>query len=109
MTAGLVLAALAGSGQAVGATAGIISTVAGGPGGPDPGTNVALAYPCGVSFGGGHLYIADTNYRATFGRFVSGAVRQMSPSASELTTVAGNHQLEKYANGGVATGSFVPT
>jgi DNA-binding beta-propeller fold protein YncE len=57
-------------------TAGVISTVAGGVGGPARATQVALA-PCGVSFGAGHLYIA------------SGVVRQVSPGTDRLTTPAG--------------------
>src|ERR1700728_4638246 len=40
------------------ATSGMISTLAGGPGGPENGTNVALQ-PCGVTYGGGHLYISE--------------------------------------------------
>jgi len=40
------------------APAGVISTVAGGVGGPAMGTKVALT-PCEVSFGAGHLFIAD--------------------------------------------------
>src|SRR6266571_3805451 len=65
------------SASAAASTAGVISTVAGGVGGPVRATRVALA-PCGVSFGAGHLYIA-----------ASSVVRQVSPGTDRLTTPAG--------------------
>ena len=65
------------SASAAASTAGVISTVAGGVGGPARATRVALA-PCGVSFGAGHLYIA-----------ASSVVRQVSPGTDRLTTPAG--------------------
>ncbi|HEY2579031.1 MAG TPA: hypothetical protein VGI74_22210, partial [Streptosporangiaceae bacterium] len=104
----VALAGLAGGGRAAGATADVISTAAGGVGGPGSGMSVALGNPCDVSVGNGHIFIADTKFH-TFDRQYSGAVREMSPSSSELTTVAGNGEFEKYANGGVATDSYLPT
>src|SRR6266705_630513 len=65
------------SASAAASTAGVISTVAGGVGGPARASRVALA-PCGVSFGAGHLYIA-----------ASSVVRQVSPGTDRLTTPAG--------------------
>ena len=59
-------------------TAGVISTVAGGVGGPARATGVALSSPCGVSFAAGRLYIAD-----------GGSVRQVNPGTDRLTTPAG--------------------
>jgi trimeric autotransporter adhesin len=118
--AGLLIAALAGGGQAAAASrpdrvgapgarhesaAGVISTVAGGVGGPEAGTDVALAGPCGLSFGGGNLYIGDTSPHQDLD--VSGAVRVMSPGSDLLTTIAGNREHEPYANGIPATQAFV--
>ena len=64
------------SASAASRSPGVISTVAGGVGGPARATRVAVA-PCGVSFGAGHLYIAG------------GVVRQVSPGTDRLTTSAG--------------------
>ncbi len=58
------------------AAAGMISTIAGGVGGPGRATTVSLA-DCGVTFGRGSLYIADTS-----------AVRQVTAN-DYLTTPAG--------------------
>ena len=60
-------------------TAGVITTVAGGVGGPARATSVALIFPCGVSFGGGRLYIAGV-----------GLVRAVDPGTDWLTTPAGS-------------------
>src|SRR5215470_8463073 len=57
--------------------AGTISTIAGGVGGPGPGTKVSVALPCGVSFAAGHLYISQ------------GVVRAVSEATGQLTTPAG--------------------
>src|SRR5215470_10484306 len=86
----LVAAALAGGGPAAaaarpgyvrapraGPTAGVISTVAGGVGGPAKATNVAI-YSCGVSFGAGHLFSAGLS-----------TVRKVTPGTDRLTTPAG--------------------
>lgn len=111
LVAALAAAALAGGGQAAAAahpgstaahpggpaapgasltgTAGIISTVAGGVGGPAKATKVALD-PCGVAFGAGRLYVADT-----------GSVRRVNPGTDWLTTPAGTGiNLGPVANGG---------
>jgi hypothetical protein len=76
---GVTAAALTGS-AAVAASAvpaGTISTIAGGVGGPGLATSLFLAYPCGVTYGAGHLEIADST-----------TIRQVSQSDS-LTTPAG--------------------
>jgi trimeric autotransporter adhesin len=92
VSAALVVAALAGGGPAAaaaqpgdarapqGSAAGIISTVAGGVGGPARATRVAIGPygPCGVSSGGGSVYIGD-HY----------SVRQVDPKTDWLTTPAG--------------------
>jgi len=77
------------------AAGGIISTVAGGVGGPASGTKVALS-PCDVAFAHGHLLIADAARRV-------GAVRAMSPGSSLLTTPAGTHAFGQFRDGGAAT------
>jgi len=56
---------------------GTISTIAGGVGGPGPGTKVSVALPLGVSFAAGHLYISQ------------GVVREVSEVTGRLTTPAG--------------------
>ena len=67
--------------------AGVISTVAGGVGGPGQATKVGMI-PCGVAFGGGHLYIgADT------------AVRKMSLGSASLSTPAGTGALGSGSSG----------
>ncbi len=68
--------------------AGVISTVAGGPGGPARATRVSLSpyqgvgegiqYPCGLAYGAGSVYIAD-GY----------TVRKVNPATDWLTTPAG--------------------
>ena len=77
------------SGQA--ATAGTITTIAGGVGGPGPATSVAVR-ACGVSIGGGSLYVADT-----------WSVRKVSPATDALTTPAGIGAKGPVADGGPAT------
>src|SRR5215467_11751407 len=69
-------AAAPGAGHAT--AAGLISTVAGGAGGPAKARDVALGGLCGVSFGAGRAYFAD-----------SWAVREMNPQTTWLTTPAG--------------------
>ena len=85
------------------ATGAIISTVAGGVGGPARATKVALpaadlAGACGVSFHGGSLYIADFS-----------SVRQVSPQTDKLTTPAGTGSLSPLGNGGPAVKAAVRT
>jgi NHL repeat-containing protein len=60
------------------AAAGDISTVAGGPGGPDPGTAVGLPSACGVTVGPSGLSIGD-----------AADVQHVSLSTGTLTTQAG--------------------
>ncbi len=107
----LVLAAFAGAGQADAATflggsnaagaghtaaTGIISTAAGGVGGPGPATKVGLLAARAVAFAGGYLYIADS------GVAWSGAVRKVSMGTDLLTTPAGNGTALPLGNGGPA-------
>jgi hypothetical protein len=108
MAAGLLcLAALAGAGWAPAlaaarpphpAASGVISTVAGGVGGPAPATDVSLDTLCGVSFGGGALY-AVTDH----------AVRKISPSTGGLTTPAGTGVFSPAGNRGPAVKAGVFT
>ena len=81
------------------ATGGIISTVAGGVGGPGLATKIALASNIGptgaaglggVAFAAGHLYIADTS------------VRQVSAQTDMLTTLAGTGAAGPFGAGGAA-------
>lgn len=57
---------------------GVISTVAGGVGGPGPATSVAML-PCGLRWAGGSLYIGDL-----------WNVRRVSTATGALTTIAGD-------------------
>jgi hypothetical protein len=66
---------------------GIISTVAGGVGGPGPATSVAVS-PCGVGWAGGWLYIGDGS-----------TVRRVSAATDALTTVAGDNAAGDNAAG----------
>src|SRR5690349_3007479 len=92
LAAGTIVRVLAGSGATAlaagaGPGGGIISTVAGGVGGPGAGTGISLSDAnsppggCGtvntVTFGAGNLYIAD------------GSVRKVSERTGLLTTPAG--------------------
>ena len=70
-------AAAPASAPAAASTAGVISTVAGGVGGPGRATAVALR-PCGVAFGAGRLYIGG-----------GASVRAVDPGTDRLTTPAG--------------------
>ena len=79
-------------------TAGIISTVAGGPGGPGNAAAVSLNTPCGVSFAPGHLYIASRR-----------AVRQVSPRTGKLTTLAGTNSAGPAGDGGPAASASLNT
>jgi hypothetical protein len=59
--------------------AGVISTVAGGVGGPARANRLALFGPCGVTFSAGSVYVADSE-----------ALRKINPRTDWLTTPAGN-------------------
>jgi trimeric autotransporter adhesin len=73
------------------ATAGIISTVAGGSGGPGRASGVALPAPYGVATHGGYLYLAD------------GMVAQkVLETSDELTAVAGTGISSPLGDGGPA-------
>ena len=61
-----------------GPAAGVISTVAGGVGGPAKATSVALVGACAVSFAAGQLYIGDAT-----------SVRRVDAGTGRLTTPAG--------------------
>jgi NHL repeat-containing protein len=76
--------------------AGVISTVAGGVGGPAMGTKVALLTPCEVAFGAGHLFIADRV-----------SVRRLSPGTGYLTTAAGTGVAGLLGDGGLAVRASV--
>ena len=59
--------------------AAVISTVAGGVGGPARGSGLALFGPCGVTFSAGSVYVGDGL-----------ALRKINPRTDWLTTPAGN-------------------
>jgi len=60
------------------AAAGVISTVAGGVGGPAKGTRVALSFPCGAFFAAGQVLIGDDT-----------TVRALDSRTGRLTTPVG--------------------
>ena len=72
---------------------GVISTIAGGVGGPGPATSVAIS-PCGVRWAGGWLYIGD-----------GATVRRVSAATGALTTVAGDNAAGPADDSGTAVGS----
>ena len=76
------------------AGSGLVSTFAGGVGGPGPATTVP-AVPCGVQFAAGRLLIADGAGRA---------VREVNPRTGWLTTPAGTGTYSFFlGDGGPAT------
>lgn len=77
---------------------GVISTVAGGVGGPGPGRTVALHQPCGVSFAARRVYVADDT-----------VVRVVSPQTGRLTTPAGTGAVSPLGDGGPAAGAGLGT
>ena len=106
--AGMTLAAAALAGSATAARAGaeaepstvakpggIISTIAGGPGGPGPATAYTLS-PCDVHYARGSVYIGD-----------GGLVRAVNVATDVLTTVAGNGANGPTSSGGPATGTAI--
>ena len=104
----LAVAVLAGGGtaQAVARQAaaapppppGVISTIAGGAGGPGRAVGVDVSFPCGVSFGAGALYIAGGQ-----------TVRRVNPATDLLTTPAGTDAISPVGDGGPATAANVET
>ena len=99
VAAGLVLAGVNGAAAAAGhpggsgasTAAGIISTVAGGVGGPAKATQVSLS-PYGVFSGTGGLYLADY-----------GSVARVDPQTDQLTPVAGTGVPGPVGDKGAAT------
>ena len=80
------------------AAVGVISTVAGGVGGPGRATRVDVSFPCGVSFGAGALFIAGEQ-----------TVRRVNPATDFLTTPAGTDAISPVGDGGPATKANVQT
>jgi hypothetical protein len=78
-------------------SAGDITTVAGGAGGPAKATTVSID-ACGVSFAGGHLYIPSEE-----------AVREVNPATDWLTTPAGSGVSGPFAEGGPAAAATMNT
>jgi trimeric autotransporter adhesin len=91
------LAGATGRGPAT-AVPGVISTVAGGVGGPGLATGVDVSFPCGVSFGAGALYVAGGQ-----------TVRRVNPATDRLTTPAGTDAISPVGDGGPATAANVET
>ena len=89
-------AAAAAPGGAHPALAGVISTIAGGVGGPGPAIKVAFGGPAGVSFRGGSMYVAERT-----------AVRRVSLAAGYLTTPAGTGRFGPLGDGGPAAGASI--
>ena len=91
-----------GAGVQSAAVTGDITTVAGGVGGPDAGTNVSLGFGqnslCGVSYGSGGLYVADSD-----------AVREVDPQTGGLTTPAGTGTAGPLGDGGPAASAALTT
>ena len=89
-------AALAGASRATAAVgpavaAGVISTAAGGVGGPALATRVALREACGVAYAAGKMYVAD-----------GGTVRAVSKGTGWLTTPVGTGAASPLGDGGPA-------
>jgi len=83
-------------GVRAGVVAGIISTVAGGVGGPAKATRVSVGGLCGVSVGNGFLYAAS-----------GFTVRKVSPQTDQLTTPAGTGASGPLGDGGPAGSASV--
>jgi NHL repeat-containing protein len=84
------------------AATGDITTVAGGAGGPGAGTDVSLGLGqnavCGISYGSGSLYVAD-----------SGVVRQVDTQTGALTTPVGTGAAGPLGDGGPAASAKLST
>ncbi len=84
------------------AATGDITTVAGGVGGPGAGTAVSLGSGqsgvCGVSYGSGALYVADSQ-----------VVRQVSPQTGGLSTPVGAGATGPLGDGGPAASATLDT
>jgi trimeric autotransporter adhesin len=93
-------AAAAVTGQGSGrAAADVLSTLAGGVGGPALATSVATAGPCGVTYAAGHVYFPDSY----------GPVREVSTRTDWLTTPAGDvlEAAGPYGQGGLGVDANV--
>ena len=90
--AGLVAVLLCGSPAVAGAqaSAGSVTTVAGGVGGPAKATTVSID-ACGVSFADGHVYVPSNE-----------AVREVDPATDRLTTPAGSGVSGPFVEAGPA-------
>jgi hypothetical protein len=97
-------------------TAGILTTVAGGVGGPAPATQVSVApcgtanltTACGVTFAAGNLYFTDIGATAENQNQAGSDVREVSISTGRLTTPAGlGFRLAPLGDGGPATEAVV--
>jgi NHL repeat len=86
---GALVSAASAAARGAPSVAGTISTIAGGVGGPGPGTKVSVALPCGVSFAAGHLYISQ------------GVVREVGAATGRLTTPAGAAEIASPPASGV--------
>jgi hypothetical protein len=84
------------------AAGGIISTFAGGVGGPAPARRVGIARPCGLGFGAGELYIGQAG-----GRTGTGLVRAVNATTGGLTTPAGTAAGGLPGDGGPAVDATV--
>jgi hypothetical protein len=73
-------------------TAGDISTIAGGPGGPGLGTQIDLSVPCGLAAESGTVYIGDNE-----------DVQQLTSAQGDLSVAAGTGFSGPFALGGPAT------
>jgi hypothetical protein len=81
----------------VAAPTGVISTVAGGVGGPEKATRASLLYAvCGVASGGGRVYVG-----------APGVVREVSAASDLLTTAVGTGFSGPVGDGGPAASASV--
>ncbi|MGH3409849.1 MAG: hypothetical protein ACRDRJ_46260 [Streptosporangiaceae bacterium] len=77
----------------------VISTIAGGPGGPAPGPRLAIIAPCAMSYAGGYLDLAGSRALEDQGTAATAAVTRLSTKAGVLQAVAGDGDTGLAANG----------
>jgi NHL repeat len=94
-------AAASGTARRVPAVTGVVSTVAGGVGGPGPAIKVPSPRPCGVAFYGGSLYFGYGSVEFPF-LGEPGAVRRLNAQDGWLTTPAGTGVSGPLGDGGPA-------
>src|SRR5258706_420824 len=82
--------------------AGIITTIAGGVGGPGRATKIALS-PCGAASARGQLYLAEDNGRVRGGAVPNGTFYGQAMAAGDIYTVAGGGAPKGLGDGGPAT------